>query len=102
VSLEWIPLFVLLWLKLVTEPTIARGIGAAVVLFLVILCDYYYFLYCVITGALILGWWVAPASSAKRCSIANGWPRWARLHSSRPQHPGFSPARWCGRACAIR
>jgi hypothetical protein len=58
VSLEWIPLFVLLWLKLVTEPTIARGIGAAVVLFLVILCDYYYFLYCVITGALVLGWWV--------------------------------------------
>jgi hypothetical protein len=58
VSLEWIPLFVLLWLKLVTEPSIARGIGAAIVLFLVILCDYYYFLYCVVTGILILGWWV--------------------------------------------
>ncbi len=57
VALEWIPLFVLLWLKLIEAPTIARGIGAAVALSLVILCDYYYFLYCVITGAIILGWW---------------------------------------------
>jgi len=65
VSLEWIPLFVLLWLKLVAEPTIARGVGAAVVLFLVILCDYYYFLYCVIAGALILGWWAMRHRSAK-------------------------------------
>jgi hypothetical protein len=65
VSLEWIPLFVLLWLKLVNEPTIARGIGAAAVLFLVILCDYYYFLYCVITGALVLGWWVLRHRRAK-------------------------------------
>lgn len=56
VSLEWIPLFVLLWLKLVATPTVARGVGAALVLFLVILCDYYYFLYCVMTGAIILGW----------------------------------------------
>jgi hypothetical protein len=59
VSLEWIPLFVLLWLKLVETPTIGRGIGAALALFLVILCDYYYFFYCVITGAIILGWWTA-------------------------------------------
>src|SRR4029453_8625417 len=41
-----------------TGATIERGIGGAIVLFLVILCDYYYFLYCVITGACILGWWV--------------------------------------------
>jgi hypothetical protein len=58
VSLEWIPLFVLLWLKLVETPTIALGVGAALVLFLVILCDYYYFLYCVLAGAIIFGWWI--------------------------------------------
>jgi hypothetical protein len=58
VSLEWIPLFVLLWLKLVTRPTVALGVGAAVVLFLVILCDYYYFFYCVITGVVVVAWWL--------------------------------------------
>jgi hypothetical protein len=58
VSLEWIPLFVLLWLKLVTEPTNCTWHRRGRRAFLVILCDYYYFLYCVVTGALILGWWV--------------------------------------------
>jgi hypothetical protein len=58
VSLEWIPLFVLLWLRVVTTPTVQSGIGAAFVLFLVILCDYYYFFYSVIAGAIILAWWV--------------------------------------------
>jgi hypothetical protein len=57
VSLEWIPLFVLLWLELVEHPSVARGIGAALVLFLVILCDYYYFFYCAIAGVIILIWW---------------------------------------------
>jgi hypothetical protein len=57
VSLEWIPLFLLLWLKLVAKPTVGLAVGAALVLFLVILCDYYYFLYCVIAAAIILGWW---------------------------------------------
>lgn len=56
VSLEWIPLFVLLWLRLIDGPTIGRGVRAALVLFLVLLCDHYYFLYCVMTGAIVLGW----------------------------------------------
>ncbi len=56
VSLQWIPLFVLLWLRLMRKPTIALGVAAALVLFLVILCDYYYFLYCVIAGFIILCW----------------------------------------------
>jgi len=56
VSLEWIPLFVLLWLKLLAKPTIALGAAAAGVLFLVILCDYYYFFYCVLTGLIAALW----------------------------------------------
>lgn len=58
VSLEWIPLFVLLWLRLVLKPTVLVGAAAAVTLFFVILCDYYYFFYCVITGIIILCWFV--------------------------------------------
>jgi len=52
VSLEWIPLFVLLWWKLLTAPSYGLAVGAAVALELVLLCDYYYFVYSV--GAAIL------------------------------------------------
>jgi len=56
VSLEWIPLFVLLWHMLITNPKIITGIASAIVLFAVILCDYYYFLYSVLIACLIVGW----------------------------------------------
>ena len=56
VSVEWLPLFVLLWYRMVTEPSVRLGLAAAGALFLVILCDYYYFLYCVLTGAIVLVW----------------------------------------------
>ena len=56
VSLEWIPLFLLLWLMLMTKPSIHVGLGAALALFGVVLCDYYYFFYCVITAVLIACW----------------------------------------------
>ena len=52
VSLEWMPLFVLLWWKLLTAPSYGLAVGAAVALELVLLCDYYYFVYSV--GAAIL------------------------------------------------
>jgi len=55
-SIEWIPLFVLAWYILMTRPSLRIGIGAALALFLVTLCDYYYFLYCVITAAVIYVW----------------------------------------------
>jgi len=55
-SLEWIPLFILAWYVLMTRPSIRVGIGAALALFLVVLCDYYYFFYCVITAMLVYGW----------------------------------------------
>jgi hypothetical protein len=55
VSLEWIPLFLLAWLRLLERPSVGLGVQAALVLFLVLLCDHYYFLYCVLAGALVLG-----------------------------------------------
>ena len=54
VSLEWIPLFFLAWLRLFERPSISRGVQAALALFLVLLCDHYYFFYCVLGGALVL------------------------------------------------
>lgn len=58
-SMEWIPLFVLCWYRLITRPRILTGVLAGGVLFLVLLCDYYYFLYCVLIGMLIFIWrWI--------------------------------------------
>ncbi|MBN1877235.1 MAG: hypothetical protein JXA33_23635 [Anaerolineae bacterium] len=57
VSLEWIPLFVLCWYRLVTKPSVLKAIVAAIVLFGVLLCDHYYFLYCVLTGILVMVWY---------------------------------------------
>jgi len=56
VSLEWLPLFILLWYMLICRPSIAKAIGAAGALFLVLLCDYYYFLYALVTGYVIVRW----------------------------------------------
>jgi hypothetical protein len=56
ISTEWIPLFLLFWLALVTRPSRGTAVAAGVSLFLVILCDYYYFFYCVLAGAVILLW----------------------------------------------
>ncbi len=56
VSLEWIPLFVLAWYILMTRPCLRAGIGSGLALFLVLLCDYYYFLYCVMIAAAIYVW----------------------------------------------
>jgi len=55
-SMEWLPLFVLCWYRLITKPRVVTGILAAGVLFLVLLCDYYYFLYCVLVGLLMFIW----------------------------------------------
>lgn len=54
-SLEWIPVFLLAWLRLLGRPSPAAALGASLALLLVLLCDYYYFLYCVLAGALVLG-----------------------------------------------
>ena len=59
VSLEWIPLFMLCWYILITRPGILMAIASGIALFLVFLCDYYYFLYCVLAGCLIIIWHAA-------------------------------------------
>ena len=53
VSLEWIPLFILAFHLLLSQPNIIKGIFASIALFLVFLCDYYYFFYCVLIGIII-------------------------------------------------
>jgi hypothetical protein len=58
-SMEWIPLFLLCWYRLITKSRVVTGVLSAGTLFLVLLCDYYYFLYCVIGGLLIFIWhWI--------------------------------------------
>jgi hypothetical protein len=58
-SMEWIPLFLLCWYRLITRPRVLTGVLSAASLFLVLLCDYYYFLYCVLGGVLIFIWhWI--------------------------------------------
>ena len=56
ISLEWIPLFVLCWYILITRPNILMALASALTLWLVLLCDYYYFFYCVLIGGLIVLW----------------------------------------------
>jgi len=58
VALEWIPLFILCWLRLVIDPGIGRAVAASLALLLVALCDYYYLFYCVLAGAMIGAWHV--------------------------------------------
>lgn len=56
ISMEWIPLFMLCWYVLITRPSLWMGIASALTLWLVLLCDYYYFFYCVLAGGLVLLW----------------------------------------------
>lgn len=56
ISMEWIPLFALCWYVLITRPNPWMGIASALTLWLVLLCDYYYFLYCFLIGFLIVLW----------------------------------------------
>lgn len=56
VSLEWIPLFILLWRWLLREPRWLTALAAAGALYLTLLCDYYYFMYAVMAALLIVAW----------------------------------------------
>ena len=58
ISMEWIPLFVLCWIVLITRPSVLMGLASALTLWLVLLCDYYYFFYCVLAGILIAIWYM--------------------------------------------
>ena len=56
ISMEWVPLFILCWYILITRPSILMALASALTLWLVLLCDYYYFFYCVLAGGLIVLW----------------------------------------------
>lgn len=56
VSLEWVPIFVLCWLRLLRQPTVRRALLAAGALGLVLLCDYYYVLLCVLMAVALAAW----------------------------------------------
>jgi len=56
ISLEWIPLFILCWYILITRPSVLMALASALTLWLVLLCDYYYFFYCFLAGVLIVTW----------------------------------------------
>ena len=55
-ALQWLPLFVLWWIRFCEQPAPGRGVAAALMLWLVALCDLYYFAYAVFTAALFYGW----------------------------------------------
>ena len=55
-ALEWLPLFLLCWIRFCEQPVKGRGLAAAAVLWLVALCDLYYFAYCVFAGAMFYLW----------------------------------------------
>ncbi|MBK9924163.1 MAG: hypothetical protein IPP66_02630 [Anaerolineales bacterium] len=65
VSLEWIPLFLLCWIFLLDRPHILTALTSALTLWLVLLCDYYYFFYCILAGGLIALWRMFTAKDAR-------------------------------------
>jgi hypothetical protein len=50
--MEFIPLFLLAWLRMLENPGFRRAIWAGCCLGFVVLCDFYYVFYCVMAGAL--------------------------------------------------
>jgi hypothetical protein len=65
VSLEWIPLFLLCWILLLDRPNILIALASALTLWLVLLCDYYYFFYCILAGGLIALWHMFSAKDVR-------------------------------------
>lgn len=63
-SLEWIPLFVLSWYVLLKKPGMTVAIASSASLFAVLLCDYYYFVYCFLLALTVMTWRVVRERSA--------------------------------------
>ena len=58
VSLEWVPLFLLAWQRLLARPGAGVAVLAALSLLLVILCDYYYFVFALMAaGVMGVAYW---------------------------------------------
>ncbi len=65
ISLEWLPLFLLCWYAMFTRPHPLLGLAAALALWLVLLCDYYYFTYCVLAAFVIFLWYAIKSRSLR-------------------------------------
>jgi hypothetical protein len=70
ISLEWVPLFLLLWIRLLERPGFLRALAAAACLLAVTGTSPYYSLYCVLAGAILFPVWVIRHPDAWR---AAGW-----------------------------
>lgn len=53
ITMQFIPLFLLAWWRLLEKPSYKLAVGSGLVLFLLVLCDYYYVFYSVIAAAII-------------------------------------------------
>ncbi len=58
ISMEWVPLFLLAWWRLLEKPSYKLAIGSGLSLFLVVLCDYYYVFYSVMVAVIIGGYFL--------------------------------------------
>lgn len=56
ITIQWLPLFAMLFSRFLRRPSITLGISAGVALGLNLLADYYYFFYCLLFGAVLLAW----------------------------------------------
>jgi len=56
VLMQFIPFYFLFLYRLLTTKSCSNAVLAAIFLFLVLLCDYYYFLFCVLSSVLFAGW----------------------------------------------
>jgi hypothetical protein len=74
IAMQWLPLFLLYWHFLVTKPRLSFGVTSALVLFLVLLCDYYYFLFGVMAAAIMLVWY-GLRNRAKLAGVADNYLR---------------------------
>jgi len=64
VSLQWLPLFLLAWLRWLEVPTVARAVAAAGSLVLVLLCDLYYTVFALAAAGLLATWRLARRAPA--------------------------------------
>lgn len=72
VSFEWVPVFLLFWIRIFLQRSISAVCFSAMSLGLVLLCDYYYFLYAVVAAVVIAPFlWreAGPSSSSEKKRI---------------------------------
>lgn len=54
ISMEWIPIFLLSFIALLDRPGALRGALSALALLLVLMCDHYYFVFCLAIASVLL------------------------------------------------